>query len=978
MKQVWTETELSEHWTLYDDDYTLLKGKTGQSRLALAVLLRHYQLYARFPKRIDEITSVVLEYLAFQVEASVTDLDDYACQNRTGSRHRREILTYLGIRPFDKQVAIRFRTWLIDSVFPEAPAPSHLDELITEWMLHNHLERPGDYRLERMVSSAERTFDGLLFQRIHSQLSKDALAQLDGLLVEKDDVSEFSRICADMGPVSLDSVLRAVDRLERLRSLDLPADILQGINPKLTERYRQRARTENAWELRRHPAKIRYPLLVFYCVPREGEITDKLVELLIQVIHKISVRAERKIVSELVGSFFKVQSKTTLLFRIAEVVLENPDGAVRDVVFPVVNEQMIEQLVKEHRSNGPAYINKIHKKVRASYAQHYRRMLPRILEALEFRCNNEAWRPILDAIDVIKTHQDRRDRYFALDDIPVEGVVRQKWRDIVIEKSSSGAERINRINYEICVLQELREKLRCKEVWVVGAKHFCNPDDDLPTDFDINRQSYYEALNLPPDAETFIADMKGKMAESLSHLNENLPRNGEVAIKQKRNKPTISVTPLKALPDPPNLDALKRELNQRWPATSLLDALKETDFRAGFTKAFATAASREATPPDEVLRRLLLSLYGLGTNAGLKCLASGPHGVSYKELLHTRRRYIHKDSLRDAIRRVVNATLQARLPHIWGEGTTACASDSTQFSAWDQNLMTEWHVRYGGRGVMIYWHVDINAVCIYSQLKRCSSSEVASMIEGVLHHCTEMEVERQYVDSHGQSVVAFAFCHLLGFTLMPRFKGINKLKLAQPDTGAKERYPNLEPIFTSKAINWELIAQQYDELVKFTTALRTRTAEADAILRRFTRSNVQHPTYAALIELGRAVKTIFLCNYLASEELRREVNTGLNVVERWNGVNSFIYFGKSGEMATNNLEDQEVSALALHLLQVSLVYINTLMIQQVLREPGWMNRMTERDMRALSPLPHSHFNPYGVFDLDMERRIPLDEMPLAA
>jgi hypothetical protein len=61
MKQVWTDTELSEHWTLHDNDYTLLKGKTGQSRLALAVQLRHYQLYARFPKRIDEITSVVLE-----------------------------------------------------------------------------------------------------------------------------------------------------------------------------------------------------------------------------------------------------------------------------------------------------------------------------------------------------------------------------------------------------------------------------------------------------------------------------------------------------------------------------------------------------------------------------------------------------------------------------------------------------------------------------------------------------------------------------------------------------------------------------------------------------------------------------------------------------------------------------------------------------------------------------------------------------
>jgi len=70
---------------------------------------------------------------------------------------------------------------------------------------------------------------------------------------------------------------------------------------------------------------------------------------------------------------------------------------------------------------------------------------------------------------------------------------------------------------------------------------------------------------------------------------------------------------------------------------------------------------------------------------------------------------------------------------------------------------TQWHVRYGGRGVMIYWHVERKSLCIHSQLKSPSSSEVASMIEGVLHHCTEMEVDRQYVDSHGQSMVAFAF-----------------------------------------------------------------------------------------------------------------------------------------------------------------------------------------------------------------------------
>src|SRR3546814_3999491 len=84
---------------------------------------------------------------------------------------------------------------------------------------------------------------------------------------------------------------------------------------------------------------------------------------------------------------------------------------------------------------------------------------------------------------------------------------------------------------------------------------------------------------------------------------------------------------------------------------------------------------------------------------------------------------------------VANATLAIRNAAVWGDAGTACASDSTKFGAWDRNLMTEWHARYGGRGVMIYWHVEKRATCVYSQLKRCSSSEVASMIEGVLRHC---------------------------------------------------------------------------------------------------------------------------------------------------------------------------------------------------------------------------------------------------
>jgi len=65
--------------------------------------------------------------------------------------------------------------------------------------------------------------------------------------------------------------------------------------------------------------------------------------------------------------------------------------------------------------------------------------------------------------------------------------------------------------------------------------------------------------------------------------------------------------------------------------------------------------------------------------------------------------------------------------------------------------------------------------------------------------------------------------------------------------------------------------------------------------------------------------------------------------------------------------------LCLHLLQVSLVYINTLMLQQVLAEPAWQHRLTEVDIRALTPLLWGHVNPYGTFTLDMHQRLPLDQ-----
>ena len=196
------------------------------------------------------------------------------------------------------------------------------------------------------------------------------------------------RLRGDPGRPSLASVQAELAKLELIRRIGLPADLFDQVLPHELERYRRRVAVEAPYELRRHPEAARLTWLAAFVHLRGRTLTDDLVDLLTETIHHIGARAERRVDRELLDDLKRVTGKQNLLFDLAGAALEQPDGIVREVVFPVVGEQTLRDLVKEGKATGPTYRTTLRTVIRNSYKGHYRRMVPQILQALDFRSNN--------------------------------------------------------------------------------------------------------------------------------------------------------------------------------------------------------------------------------------------------------------------------------------------------------------------------------------------------------------------------------------------------------------------------------------------------------------------------------------------------------------------------------------------------------------------------------------------------------------
>ncbi len=527
MNHDWSPELLAQQFTLTRPERTFLEFKGEVGALSLAALLKTFQLQGEFPDHTQAVPAAVIGFLAQQLAVSPARWAEVDWSTRTARRYRDEVADFCGFRAFralDETALVTHLTPLVADLNPDSEV---LKQRGRDFLRGQRLVPPTAERFGRCLRAAVSGQEKHWIQGLQRRLSPQTCQALDALIctdAAEEDLqpllvirSTLATLKDTAGRVKVDTVLEELAKLTELRALGLPPQLFQGIPPRVTGQYRHRAASEPPRELRRHPAPLRHILLAALCWQRLTEVTDDLVELLISVAHHIGTRAESKVEAELLRQLRRVQGKTALLFKLAKAARAQPEGAVREVIYPVVPETVLDDLIREMEAEGN-YDREVRLVTRNSYGHHYRRAISLLLGVLTFRCNNDRHQPIMRALEILTKYRDRRTPTFPLsEDVPLGGVVKDDWQALVLDDAEK--RKINRVTYEMCVLTTLRDKIRCKEVWIEGAGRFRNPDDDLPGDFEENRAEYYSALAQPTAVQTFTTQLRTRMESALDALN---------------------------------------------------------------------------------------------------------------------------------------------------------------------------------------------------------------------------------------------------------------------------------------------------------------------------------------------------------------------------------------------------------------------------------------------------------------------------
>ena len=352
-------------------------------------------------------------------------------------------------------------------------------------------------------------------------------------------------------------------------------------------------------------------------------------------------------------------------------------------------------------------------------------------------------------------------------------------------------------------------------------------------------------------------------------------------------------------------------------------------------------------------------------------MADAAPGISYRQMAHAAQWRMDEDALHRAQTSLVNFQHRLPLASAWGDGTTS-SSDGMRMTVGVSSLHADANPHYGfGKGATIYRFTSDQGTSFYVQVINTNSRDAIHVIDGLLHHETDLQIEEHYTDTAGYTDQVFGLTHLLGFRFAPRLRDMEDTRFYT--FGKSNDFPKISALLRGQ-VNVKVIRENYDEVLRVAHSIRKGIVPGTLIMGKLGSYARQNSLAKALNEMGRIEKTIFLVDILSDKMARRRIQKGLNKGENMNDLARAICFGKRGEFRERALQDQLQRASALNILINAISVWNTVYLTEAVKFLKANGGVDESLLQHIFPLGFEHINFLGEYKFDDDQYPALDRL----
>lgn len=988
-KRYYTAKELKDIYTPTPTEKTFALGRTtGKNNyLNVIVLLKSFQRLGYFPD-LEQVPITIVSHIKDILNLSTEVKIGYQHQ-RTNYRHRSLIRDYLQIQAFNKKALVKMRDTISQSAYI-MEYPADLINVAIEELVKERYELPGFYTLQREVARIREAINSQIYQEVFQQLSPELRVRLNELLethpVEKR--SQFNRIKELPSRPSRNHLNDLLAHYYWLQSLGNFTTYLKHISQPKLKHFAASAKVLDASALKEMSVAKRLTLLVCLISWCQGESSDNLVEMFLKRIGKIHQKAKdelerlRKLHQEttekLVGVFTNVlqvlaedEVETEQLLReqvdnlTLNQSLNNQTPTDSNQLRNQINQILtplggIEQLLNECEAVN-AYQGNNYLPLLWRFYKSHRSAFFRFLNALDFQSTTNDTR-LIECLNFLWNNHHRRGEWLKAElDL---SFLSQQWQKlIVLEQEQEGKIKIARRHFEVAIFSYLADELKSGDIFVASSFNYNDWREQLLLWSECENLigEYCENLGLAEDGDSWIFHLQEWLTNTAKKVDDFYPQQSQLIIsdtgepvlkKPAQNKNSASLKILESI------------IAERMPERNLIEILRNVDYWTNFTRHFGPLSGSDPKL-EHPTERYLLTVFTYGCNLGPTQAARHMRAIVTSRLLYfVNRRHITIDNLNDALVDIINRYHVLDLPTFWGKGKSV-AADGTKYDVYEQNLLSEYHIRYGGYGGIAYHHVADKYIALFSHFIPCGTWEAVYIIDGLLQNKSDLQPDTIHGDTQAQSTTVFALCYLLGIKLMPRIRNWQSLFFYRPNKGVK--YRHIDSLFKD-TINWELIRTHWQDLFQVVLSIYTGKISSAMVLRKLGNYSRKNRLYQAFRELGRVVRTVFLLEYISEDNLRKEITAATNKVEAYHGFSKWFFFGGDSTINTNDPEKMEKIIKYNHLVANAVIFQNvvdlTEILQQLKRE-GYL--LVHDDVAALSPYLTAHIKRFGDYFVDLEQ-----------